>query len=186
MAGPNPLKQPGLFDLFWLDGKAPPGITTIKSGGNRSAEWQDMQVPGTQGATSNFRFEKVGSVTYEIKVWTVKQFEELEAWIPIVVAGFEARPPKRFKLTDYRFAHNKVHFVGAMDIGAQILRPESRVWTYDVAFKQLKPRTPIGGAVRPPRNAIEDKIKSVETANSVLQSAVNVHNAYRAATKKKG
>lgn len=185
MAGPNPLRQPGLFDLFWLDGKAPPGITTIKSGGNRSAEWQDMQVPGTQGATSMFRFEKVGMVTYEIKVWTLKQFEELEVWIPIIVAGFESRPVRRFRLTDYRFAHNKVAYVSAVDIGAQILKPEARVWTYDVGFKQVKPRAPFGGPVKPPRNATEEKIKVVETANSVLQSAVDVHNASRAARKKK-
>lgn len=184
MAAPTPLKQGSLFDTFWLDKKACPGITKIKSGGNRAAEWQDQQIPGTSGATSVFRFEKVGMVTYEITVWNEENLTAIRTFVDMIEQALDARPVKVFKLVDLRFAHNRIHYVSPADIGAELLQGDDGRWTYSVQFKQVKPKKPFGGPVKPPQNSREKLLNRLTFENGELNRAVAVHDAYR--SKKKG
>lgn len=142
----TPLTNPEAFDIFTLDGVKSPGLSKIKSGGDRPHDWQDQRAPGYAGAFTVDRGELLTRIVYEIKLWLPEHFEAWEPWVAMLTEGKERRPPRRYTLVDLRTVHNKIRTVSYGNVGPQ-MQGGSGEWLYEVTLKEIQRRKPIGGAV---------------------------------------
>lgn len=165
----NPIQNPGGYDYFTLDGVKSPGVSRIKSGGDRAENWQNQQAPGFAGAFTVFRYEEISKVTYEIVLLSQDQFAAWETFVAMLNEGKDRRPPRVYTLVDLRVAHNKITSVAYASASAlQQPTPGEAKWIFEVTFTEYKKRKPTGGPVQPPRNSIEQKIDALNKENQAL------------------
>ncbi|MEO5730974.1 MAG: hypothetical protein ABI134_33660, partial [Byssovorax sp.] len=158
MAAPNPITHPRVFDTFTIDKTKAPGLTRIKSGGERKMEYQKAQTPGEVGTNLILRYQDVSSITYTIELWKSEHFAEWDAFIAPIMAGKDLRPnPRVWKLQDLRVAHNRIQLLVFTECSAQLQLAPGK-WGYDLSFGEKPKKKLIGGPVKAPANAVEAKI----------------------------
>ena len=179
----SPLTNPQSYDVFTLDGKASPGLSRIKGGGNRAEEWQDQRAPGFAGAFTVFRGEQLTKISYDLELWMPEHFAAWDQWIAMLSEGKDRRPnPRLYTLVDLRTAHNKVVTVSYAEVSA-MLNPSPGKWVYSVDLKEVKKREPIGGPILGPRDPNEKAIVDATAKRDAL--AAQRDAAFAAARAKK-
>ncbi|MFT3773015.1 MAG: hypothetical protein QM820_47130 [Minicystis sp.] len=180
----DPIRNPTAYDFFTIDGVKSPGVSRIKSGGDRAENWQNQQAPGFAGAFTVFRYEEISKLTYEIDLFSTEQFAEWETFVAMLNEGKDRRPPRVYTLVDLRVAHNKITSVAYASVSAlQQPTPGEAKWTFEVTFTEYRKRKPTGGPVQPPRNSIETKIDELNKDNAALTKQRDA--AFAAARAKK-
>lgn len=178
----NPLNNPNSFDIFTLDGVKSPGLSKIKSGGDRAQEWQDQKAPGFAGAFTVFRGEALTKISYDIELWLPEHFAAWDKFVAMLNEGKDRRPnPRVYTLVDLRVAHNNVTTVSYAEIGSQT-NPSPGKWVYSLVLKENKKRKPIGGPILGPKNANE---KAIEAANAEVKGLTAQRDAAFAAARAK-
>lgn len=173
----NPIENPKLFDTFKLDDvPAPGGLARVKSGGDRTMEYQEGQMPGDALANLILRFQHVSRITYLIECWTVPHFKAFDPWIARIMADKDLRPPRVYKLQDPRVAHNKINLLVFTGCSPQLELAPGR-WGYEVSFGEKPRQKRIGGAVKAPKTDTEKKIDALSTTNAGLQAKIDALNA---------
>jgi hypothetical protein len=165
----NPLDNPTAFDTFALDGISPPGLTMLKGGGNRKDKFENQQAPGFAGAFTVFRMEEISAIDYEIVVWTPEHFEKLRSFLDLLNTGRKKRPPKIWKLTDPRVAHNNITDVCVVDVSA-LQRVGPGKYSLGIAFTEYRKRKPYGGAPKRAKSELEKKVEAQNEENKALRA----------------
>lgn len=168
----NPIENPALDDTFKIDKLTCPGLAVLTSGGSREEEWQESQTPGQTGAQMIFRLEHVAKLGYRVELWTVAQFKAWDTFIAAIMAGKNQRPPKVWQLQDPRVAHNKINLLAFASCGPRMPLAPGR-WGYDLAWVEKPKAAPIGGAVKPPKSAVEAKLDALAANNASLQGKLD-------------
>lgn len=153
----NPITDPRSHDVFSLDGVACPGLSTIKSGGDREQEWQQQPVMLSTSVNLVLRKELPSSITYLIEVWSGPQFDAWQTFIAMLNAGKALRPrPRVYKLSDLRLAHNGINQVVYGACGPQMKLAPGK-WGYELTLKEKPKVKAIGGPAQPAKSEQEKR-----------------------------
>jgi hypothetical protein len=181
----NPWRNPGALDFYTLDGTRPPGISWIDGGGERTEEFQDQPVPLTTGATTIFRFEPNGEVTYTHKLWNNGGEDQIAAWdifVAMLNEGKQRRPrPRVYTLADERLVDVKMTSVSLKSIGPRQVRRGGEMLV-KVTYKEVRRQKPYGGVAAPADDpAVANAIKSLQNDIQAKRDALAAHDTARAA-----
>jgi hypothetical protein len=163
----NPIKDPRSHDIFSLDGVDCPGLSTIKSGGDREQEWQQQAVMLSTSVNIVLRKELPSSITYLIEVWSGPQFTRWEAFIAMLNQGKAKRPPRVYRLSDPRVAHNAINQVVYGSCSAQQKLAPGK-WGYELKLLEKPKAKPLGGPAQPAKTEQERR------NDALNQEAVNL------------
>jgi hypothetical protein len=165
----DPYSTPADYDVYTLDYVQAPGISWVDSGGERAEEFQDQQVPMTTGATTLFRFEPNGEITYTHKLWLRSHFPAWESFVAMLIEGKDRRPqPRVYTIADRRLEDVQMTTVSLKSIGHRQVRRGSETLV-KVTYKEVRRQKPYGGAASP-RDALNPIIEGL-SASSADKSA---------------
>lgn len=152
----NPIKDPRSHDVFALDSVTCPGLSTIKSGGDREQEWQQQPQLLSTSVNIVLRKELPSSITYLIEIWAGPQFERWDSFIAMLNAGKAKRPPRVYRLSDLRIAHNGINQVVYGSCGPQLKLAPGK-WGYELTLKEKPKVKAIGGPAQPAKSELEKR-----------------------------
>lgn len=181
----NPIDNPNAFDLYTLDQRVSPGVTTITGGGERDLNWSKQQGLLTVGASTVLRYEEIAEVSYLHTLWTPAQFPEFDDFAMFLNAAVDVRPPRAWILGDERLKHCRIMAVSLRKLGPQLTVGPGGPWTRAVTYLAYKKPKPLGGASQAPQTAAQREILRLNAANQGMQDQIDAHNKARAAAKKK-
>jgi hypothetical protein len=145
----DPFLQPELGDLFTLDTLEHPGISWVDSDGKRTEEFLDQQVPLTRGATTIFKFEPNGSITYSIGMWTSQQILLWAQFVAMLNEGKNRTPrPRVYVLGDVRLEDVRIAQVSFQELGPRAVKRGSKM-VCTLKLKEVRRQKPYGGAALP-------------------------------------
>ena len=163
----DPYSTPELYDFYTLDYIQAPGISWVESGGERAEEFQDQPVPMTTGATTLFRFEPNGNITYTHKLWRKEHFSAWESYVAMLIEGKNRRPqPRVYVLADARLEDVQMTTVSYQLMGPRMVRRGGET-LIKLTFKEVRRQKPYGGAAAVP-TGLEGKIKELSAEADAL------------------
>ncbi len=171
----SPIDNSAAWDSITIDGIDTPGVCAL-SGGVRRTKIDQQVSPMQSGSFSVTRGLELVSVDYKVRVWTTKQFKELQALAARLATAQESRPPRQLRLVDVSVAHLKMKGAEVSWLGP-IENPKPGTWTLGFGFLEWKKRKPVGGvarakdwidqemvATRQERAQLEAQLAALETA----------------------
>lgn len=173
----SPVAQPSLFDFFTLDYTRHPGVSYISSGGERVLEFQDQGVPMTTGATTVFRMEPNGEISYDIHLWSDEDpnhFAEWEAYAAMLIDGKNQRPPRVYTLADVRLEDTQMVSVSLKSLGPRMVKRGGPA-VHKVTFKEVRKQKPWGGTAT--KTALDPEVEKASA------DAAAARSSYEAAKK---
>lgn len=180
----DPFTNPTAYDFFTLDGNRHPGVSYIESGGERTEDFQDQQVPLTTGATTIFRFEPNGEITYTIALWNKPGENQIGSWeifVAMLNEGKARRPqPRVYTLADERLADVKIASVSFKGLGPRMIKRGDKMLV-KLTLKEVRRQRPYGGVAVPDNPAFANEADRLRNDINALRAQRAQNDINRAA-----
>lgn len=182
------LKNPTGYDTFALDGDVCPGLSEIKSGGERKVEIVDQGQLLTRGKNSVVRSIENIVITYGFRLgigFTDAQreanFTKRDAWIAMLEEGTRRTQVRVYTLSDLRVPW--LRKVCLQSYGPQNPLAPGGPWEWTLTLHEYNRIKPFGGPLKPPvtGSALADATKARDAAQAALAKGVAAGKARRAA-----
>ena len=141
----NPITDADLYDFITLSGQRSPGICDV-SGASAPREWDIRKGYGLSGAIVVYTGDGLAKFTVRLLLWEPAQFDEWEAWRPLI-----RKPPRGVRPKAQDIFHPYLEELGigsaVVEDELQWTQPEAGLFVKDIKFIQF--RAPLPALAKP-------------------------------------